>query len=118
MGDVYRLPEIRRELIADGDHSELRATWHTESGLVVISLWKGDTCVASSHLNPTDAARLGIFITNGLADLATHVPPRIQSLRRDAESGSPLSTQVEAVIRQWRESTAWLLNAAARRIGR
>ena len=32
---------------------------------MVIGLWKGETCVATSHLTPTGAARLGVFITNG-----------------------------------------------------
>jgi len=71
MGDVYRLPNQRREYISDGDRSELRATWHRESGVVVVSLWRGDGCVASSHLAPAEAGRLGNFITTSLADAAT-----------------------------------------------
>jgi hypothetical protein len=70
MGNVHRLPDQRREYIADGARSELRATWHRESGLVVVSMWRGDACVASSHLSPAEAARLGNFITSSLADAA------------------------------------------------
>ena len=71
MGEVHPLSELRREFIADGDHSALRATWHRESGFVVVSLWRGDTCVGTSHLTPKEAGRLATFITGGLADLAT-----------------------------------------------
>lgn len=71
MGDVYRLPDQRREYISDGARSELRATWHRESGIVVVSLWRGDGCVASSHLSPVEAGRLSNFITSSLADAAT-----------------------------------------------
>lgn len=70
MAELHHLPEQRREFITDGDRSELRATWHNDAGYVVISLWRGDTCVATSHLTPREAGRLAMFITGGLADLA------------------------------------------------
>lgn len=70
MAEVHPFPNHRREFITDGDRSELRATWHNESGYVVISLWRGQTCVATSHLTPAEAARLSGFITSGLAELA------------------------------------------------
>lgn len=70
MGEVHHLSDQRREIIPDGDGSALRATWHMEAGYVVISLWRGDTCVATSQLPPREAGRLATFITGGLADLA------------------------------------------------
>lgn len=70
MAEVHRLPEPRRQLITDGERSDLRATWHNEAGYVIISLWRGETCVATSHLSPKEAGRLASFITGGLADLA------------------------------------------------
>jgi hypothetical protein len=70
LAEVHQLREPRREYISDGARSALRATWHRDSGFVVLSLWRGDTCVATSHLTPGEAGRLAIFITRGLADLA------------------------------------------------
>lgn len=70
MGEVQPLPHLRRELIADGARSQLRATWHLESGDLVLSLWRGEECVATSHLTPPEAGRLAGFLTGGLADLA------------------------------------------------
>lgn len=114
MAEVHRLPDLRREYIADGDGSALRATWHNEAGYIVLSLWRGDTCVATSHLSPHEAGRLATFITGGLADLAQEgmtisqvgvyppQPPRRHRLR----SG----------MRSWRDSVGWSLERIARRL--
>jgi len=67
LAEVHRLYEQRREFITDGDRSALRATWHHEAGFVVVSLWRGERCVATSHLTPAEAGRLATFITGGLA---------------------------------------------------
>jgi hypothetical protein len=71
LAEVHQLNAPRREYITDGDRSDLRATWHSESGFVVISLWRGESCVATSHLTPGEAGRLASFITTGLAEMAT-----------------------------------------------
>ena len=71
MGEIHWLPEQHREYIPGSSRSDMRATWHSQSGVVVISLWHGNTCVGTAHLSPNEAARLASFITNGLADLAT-----------------------------------------------
>ncbi len=117
MGEVHPLPDRRSEFIVDGDHSELRATWHLDAGLVVISLWRGDTCVATSRLTPSEAARLGGFITTGLADLATHAPHHIDNPHPDDEASSQRTRAVEEIIRSLRSSLAGSLDAMARRIG-
>jgi hypothetical protein len=36
----------------------LRVTDHPESGLIVVSVWHGDTCAGSAHLTHAEAARL------------------------------------------------------------
>lgn len=115
MAEVHRLPEPRREYITDGDRSALRATWHNESGYVVISLWRGDTCVATSHLNPKEAGRLATFITGGLADLAHEgmalgIPvARLSAQVRWRE-------RVRRGIRTWRDSVGSSLEMIARRL--
>lgn len=115
MVEVHRLSDQRREFITDGDRSALRATWHNEAGYVVISLWRGNTCVATSHLTPKEAGRLATFITNGLADLAqssmaptsTVAPTALRTRWR-----SPL----RQAVRSWRVSVGWSLEQIARRL--
>jgi hypothetical protein len=45
----------------------LRATWHGEDGVVVLSIWRENRCVATTRLRPADAARLVALLTEGLA---------------------------------------------------
>ena len=115
MAEVHRLPEPRREFITDVDRSALRATWHNDSGFVVISLWRGDTCVATSHLNPKEAGRLATFITGGLADLAHEG----MTLGTPVERLSPRVTWNERVrrgIRTWRDSVGSSLETIGRHL--
>jgi len=115
LAEVHRLSDQRREFIADGDRSALRATWHNEAGYVVISLWRGDTCVATSHLTLKEASRLSNFITNGLAELAqtsmvptspvTPITPRI-----------PWRNRFRRAVTSWRVSVGWSLDKIARRL--
>lgn len=115
MAEIHRLSESRREYITDGDRSALRATWHDESGYVVISLWRGDTCVATSHLNPKEAGRLATFITGGLAGLASEA----MTLGSPVEQISPWVTwkrRARRGVRTWRDSVGWSLEMIARRL--
>lgn len=70
MGQLQPISGQRREYASNGDRSSMRATWHHRTGYVVISLWRGNECVATSHLSATEAARLSTFITGGLAEIA------------------------------------------------
>lgn len=110
---MHPLPRQRREFITDGDRSELRATWHNESGHVVISLWRGERCVATSHLTPGEAARLSGFITGGLAELAADGLSRsVTRLQPSQSMSSRLGTSLQA----WRRSLASALERLARRL--
>lgn len=115
MAEVHRIGEHRRELIADGDRSALRATWHNESGYVVISLWRGDACVATSHLTPREAGRLATFITGGLADLA-HESMAFETPLAKISVPSPLGERLRRGIAMWRDSLAWSLHRLAQRL--
>lgn len=115
MSEVHPLSESRRQFIADGDHSDLRATWHRESGFVVLSLWRGDTCVGTSHMTPKEAARLATFITNGLGDLASQAPAAKVA---DRQAPRPMAEQVSNLIRAWRASAARSLESMARALRR
>ena len=59
------LPDAR-----DGDRA-LRVSWHAELGCVVLSTWRGDSCVGTVRLAPSDAARLVGVLAEGLAASAT-----------------------------------------------
>jgi hypothetical protein len=63
----------------------LRVTDHPESGLVVVSIWHGDTCAASAHLTHAEAARLIGMLAEVLAGQAG--PGRAH-----ASAASPTST--------------------------
>jgi hypothetical protein len=113
MAEVHQFPAQRREFITDGERSELRGTWHNESGYVVISLWRGETCVATSHLTPREAARLSGFITSGLADLAgADLTRNVAAMIPRIPVGTRLSRRVQA----WRETLASSLEKLARNI--
>lgn len=68
MGNV--LPLTRRELFVDARGSALRATWHEEQGMAVVSLWHGDTCVGSVRLDAGDSTRLAQFLVGHLGAVA------------------------------------------------
>lgn len=116
MAELHRFPEQRREFLTDGDRSALRATWHNDSGYVVISLWRGDTCVATSHMTPSKAARLAGFITAGLGELAQESVVSSGSIT--PISRLSLRDRLENGIGAWRDSVGWLLERIARRIRR
>jgi hypothetical protein len=114
LAEVHRLPEQRRQYITDGDRSALRATWHSEAGYVVISMWHGDTCVATSHLTPREAGRLAGFITSGLAELAH------EGITRETVNGIPSSVswrkRLRGGVRTWLDSVGWSLERIARKL--
>lgn len=65
--DVVPLPP-RGEWFADArDGRALRVSWHAEQGVVILSTWRDDSCVASVQLEPAEAARLIGVLADGLA---------------------------------------------------
>jgi hypothetical protein len=50
--------------------SDLRVTWHHEDELVVISLWRDDTCVATAPLSILEAASLTSFLVHHMGAAA------------------------------------------------
>ena len=68
MGNV--VPLTRRELFVDARGSALRASWHEEHGVAVVSLWHDDVCVGTVQLDPADAARLAQFLVGHLGAVA------------------------------------------------
>lgn len=48
----------------------MRATWHADAGVVVMSFWRADACVGTVRLSPDEVARLAGFL-RGLAPPGT-----------------------------------------------
>ena len=75
MADVSPLP-IRGEVVVDarGGARALRVSWHPEHGLVVLSIWRGDTCAATVQVDSAEVPHLVDVLVRGLA--ASAAPPR------------------------------------------
>jgi hypothetical protein len=73
----------RQEWFADsrGEGRRMRARWHREEGLIVLSLWQGSSCTGTFRMPVQDAARLIGTLADSLADAArvpgrAPIPPR------------------------------------------
>lgn len=53
-------------LDARGDRRALRVTWHHEAGVVVLSLWRGQTCAGTFRLEVTEVPGLIEVLRRGL----------------------------------------------------
>jgi hypothetical protein len=72
------LPELGSiHLDARGSERVLRVSWHTEQGLVVLSLWRENVCAATFRLGADDVADLIDVLQTGLdvIDLQCDVLP-------------------------------------------
>jgi hypothetical protein len=69
MGRVVALP-ARGHVVADerGGGRALRASWHHEAGVVVLSLWQGDICTGTFRARADDVPALVEALTGGLAE--------------------------------------------------
>jgi hypothetical protein len=63
MGELVDLPDARSRWFADERGRSLRATWHPEAGMVVLSLWQADRCIGTFRVSGDDAAELGDLLT-------------------------------------------------------
>jgi len=67
MGELRHLPAPGRAFFIDDGGRVLRASWHLDLGLVNLSVWQGDRCTDSFPLPAHDAARLIVYLADGLA---------------------------------------------------
>ena len=68
------VPNVGRIMAMDERGIGLRATWRLNYGFINLSVWRGDTCVETFHLTPTNAAAFVNFLVQGLADVALVAP--------------------------------------------
>jgi hypothetical protein len=57
VGQLLDLPGARSRWFSDARGRSLRATWHPEATVVVLSLWDADRCVGTFRLSAADAAQ-------------------------------------------------------------
>jgi hypothetical protein len=50
-----------------GQHRWMRVTWHDEAGVVVLSVWRGGSCVATVRVERGDVPALVTALVEGLA---------------------------------------------------
>ena len=79
---------VQRALFADERGAGLRASWHPEREIVVLSIWKSDVCVGTFHLPIADAGRLSATLANYLGDFARDGITWTRHGWRDALTGS------------------------------
>jgi hypothetical protein len=51
-----------------GEGRALRATWHHEAGVLVLSVWRENVCVSTVRVDPDDVPALVEVLVSGLAD--------------------------------------------------
>ena len=69
MATARPLPETGQVFLdARGGDRALRVSWHTESGLVVLSLWHGNVCSGSFRLAVDEVPDLIDLLRAGLAE--------------------------------------------------
>jgi hypothetical protein len=67
MATARPLPETGSVFLdARGGDRALRASWHTEAGLVVLSLWHGNVCSGSFRLSVDEVPDLIDMLRDGL----------------------------------------------------
>ncbi len=55
-------------LFGDARGHGLRLTWHPEAIVFVLSLWDGETCMGTVHLDPGQAAQLVAVLSERVAE--------------------------------------------------
>ena len=76
MAEVSPLP-IRGEVVVDarGGARALRVSWHPEQGVVVLSIWRGNTCAGTVQVDPAEVPHLVDVLVRGLAASAPSSHP-------------------------------------------
>ena len=66
MGDLIDLASPASRWFADERGRSLKATWHAEADLVVLSLWESDRCVGTFRLPAADAPQLIVLLADAV----------------------------------------------------
>lgn len=105
---------LERHVLVDEEGRGLRVTWRPDRGFVNLSVWRGQRCVETFHLTPSDAGQLISFLAATLTS-AVPTPPRTHLRLADDGRASPSPAQ-RPVIAWLRAGVADRLDRAARRL--
>jgi hypothetical protein len=78
----------------------LRATWHPERRVFVLSTWSGDVCTGAIRLPAADAADLVGLVADGLAELAVPPPAPAEAAAAAPAAGRVAPTRWAALRRR------------------
>jgi len=78
-GTVF--PDLR------GDGRSLRATWHQEQQVVILSLWRNNVCVSTFRLAADDVPDLIAMLRHGLDEAYDAARERVERLERPSQAG-------------------------------
>ena len=83
-----RVPHTR-EVFLDprGDDRSLRVTWHQESQLVVLSLWRDNVCAGTFRLAADEVPDLISFLRQGLDQAYDAARERVERVERPSQAG-------------------------------
>jgi hypothetical protein len=76
MAQVSPIP-IRGEVVVDarGGARAMRVSWHPEHGVVVLSIWRGSTCVGTVQVDAAEVPHLVDVLVRGLAATGASTQP-------------------------------------------
>lgn len=70
-----------------GDGRALRATWHQEQQVVVLSLWRNNVCVSTFRLAADEVPDLIALLRHGLDEVYEAARERVERLERPSQAG-------------------------------
>ncbi|MBS2940118.1 hypothetical protein KDN32_20470 [Nocardioides sp. J2M5] len=70
-----------------GEDRSLRVTWHHESQLVVLSLWRDNVCAGTFRLAADEVPDLIALLRRGLDDAYDTARTRVERVDRAPEAG-------------------------------
>ena len=81
MADVVAILSLGAVFLDDrGGERGMRVSWHADAGVVVLSLWRVDACVATFRLPLEEVPELVGVLVRGLAESGGRAPaPRWES---------------------------------------
>ena len=84
----------------------MRVSTHVESGLLNVSMWRGNACVGTARLRPAEAARLVTGLSDGLARLAAQPPAVSAAATGRLHDLEQRLTRLEVREPSWRRTVA------------
>ena len=70
-----------------GEDRSLRVTWHRESQLVVLSLWRDNVCAGTFRLAADEVPDLIALLRQGLDEAYDAARERVERVERPAQPG-------------------------------